>query len=216
METMIKIDNVTKRTKDGTVLIRDINLQVEKGSIVGLVGRNGSGKTVLLKMVCGLMKISEGTIEIDGIEYNSKSNKIPKSIGAIIETPGFLENMSGIKNLEYLAEVRGKIGRREIIGIMDDVGLSYMSKKPVRNYSLGMRQRLAIAQALMENPNVLILDEPFNGLDNDGVRVMRNLLLSYKRRGATILLTSHNEEDIEKLCDKVYEMEAGHLKPSTK
>ena len=188
-----------------------MNLQCYKGEICGIVGRNGSGKTVLFKSICGLVKLNSGEITVNG-DVIGKDISIIKNAGVIIEEPGLLRYKSGMKNLEYLYMINNKLDRKYLMTVMEKVGLDPKSRKKVGKYSMGMRQRLAIGQAIMENPEILILDEPMNGLDNHGVEDMRKIFLELKNMGKTILLASHNREDIDVLCDKVYEMDRGELK----
>lgn len=209
METCIEVQNVVKRFRDQVVL-KNVSISFEKGKIHGIVGRNGSGKTVLFKCICGLMHPEEGVILVNGKRVG-RDVDMPEGIGAIIEAPGFLPNYSGYKNLRFLANIRRKIGKEEILSVLKTVGLDPESRKHVGKYSLGMRQRLGIAQAIMEDPEILILDEPMNGLDNAGVQDIRALLLELKAQGKTILLASHNHEDIAALCDTVHEMDGGVL-----
>ena len=209
METCIEVQNVVKRFRDQVVL-KNVSISFEKGKIHGIVGRNGSGKTVLFKCICGLMHPEEGVILVNGKRVG-RDVDMPEDIGAIIEAPGFLPNYSGYKNLRFLANIRRKIGKDEILNVLKTVGLDPESRKHVGKYSLGMRQRLGIAQAIMEDPEILILDEPMNGLDNAGVQDIRALLLELKAQGKTILLASHNHEDIAALCDTVHEMDGGVL-----
>lgn len=209
METCIEVQNVVKRFRDQVVL-KNVSISFEKGQIHGIVGRNGSGKTVLFKCICGLMHPEEGVILVNGKRVG-RDVDMPEDIGAIIEAPGFLPNYSGYKNLRFLANIRRKIGKEEILNVLKTVGLDPESHKHVGKYSLGMRQRLGIAQAIMEDPEILILDEPMNGLDNAGVQDIRALLLELKAQGKTILLASHNHEDIAALCDTVHEMDGGVL-----
>lgn len=209
METCIEVQNVVKRFRDQVVL-KNVSISFEKGKIHGIVGRNGSGKTVLFKCICGLMHQEEGVILVNGKRVG-RDVDMPEDIGAIIEAPGFLPNYSGYKNLRFLANIRRKIGKEEILNVLKTVGLDPESRKHVGKYSLGMRQRLGIAQAIMEDPEILILDEPMNGLDNAGVQDIRALLLELKAQGKTILLASHNHEDIAALCDTVHEMDGGVL-----
>lgn len=204
---IIQIIGLSKKFKD-TIVLDDISISFEKGKIHGIIGRNGSGKTMLFKALCGFVPINSGEIYIDS-KLIKKDSDIPKNIGVIIETPGFIPNLSGFKNLKYLAKIKNVINDDDIKKSMEIVSLDPNSKKWVSKYSLGMRQRLGIAQAIMENPDILILDEPFNGLDNDGVSQMRELFLTLKNEGKTILLASHNREDIEVLCDTVIEMDKG-------
>lgn len=209
MKTCIEVQNVVKRFRDQVVL-KNVSISFEKGQIHGIVGRNGSGKTVLFKCICGLMHPEEGVILVNGKRVG-RDVDMPEDIGAIIEAPGFLPNYSGYKNLRFLANIRRKIGKEEILNVLKTVGLDPESRKHVGKYSLGMRQRLGIAQAIMEDPEILILDEPMNGLDNAGVQDIRALLLELKAQGKTILLASHNHEDIAALCDTVHEMDGGVL-----
>ena len=206
----IFIENVTK-TFGGQEVLKTVCVKFEMGKIYGIVGRNGSGKTVLLKCICGLLYPSTGTVTVDG-KVVGKDVDYPENIGFIIETPGFLPRYSGLKNLKYLASVRGKVKEDEIRKYMELVGLNPDDKKHVGNYSLGMKQRLGIAQALMENPDILILDEPMNALDNNGVEEMRSVLLKMKKQGKLIIIASHVRDDIDILCDEVYGIDAGIMK----
>ena len=206
----IEIDHVTKKFKEDTVLY-DINVSMEQGKVYGFCGNNGSGKTVLMKCICGFLPVTQGTVRVNG-KAIGKEIDFPVNTGVIIETPGFLTNLSGMRNLEILAAWQGKIGRKEMEYAMRKAGLEPSLKKSVSKYSLGMRQRLGIAQAIMEDPEFLILDEPFNGLDKHGVADIRKLLLELKAQGKTIILASHNSEDIRILCDKVYEMDGGRMR----
>lgn len=209
MESIIEVQDVTKTFKEATVL-QKINVSFEKGKIHGIVGRNGSGKTVLIKTICGLIHPDQGKVIVDG-KVIGKDVDFPQSIGAIIEAPGFLSGTSAYRNLAYLASLRNLIGKDEIRTAISFVGLDPDDKKAVGKYSLGMKQRLGLAQAIMENPHILILDEPMNGLDNGGVAEMRNYLLQFRAQGRTILLVSHSLEDINTLCDTVHEMDHGIL-----
>ena len=205
MSNGIIVEHVYKSFGKEDVLV-DVNLTISPGSIVGVVGNNGCGKTVLMKCICGFMKPDRGIIHVGGKRVG-KDCDFPYSLGIIIETPGFIPDMSGYRNLRTLASLKGLIGKKEIKAVLEKVGLAPNMHKAVTKYSLGMRQRLGIAQAIMEDPAVLILDEPFNGLDKTGVAEMRELLISLKHSGKAILLASHNAEDIRMLCDVVYEME---------
>ncbi|MFR6325950.1 MAG: ABC transporter ATP-binding protein [Ruminococcus sp.] len=204
---IIGVSNVCL-TLGKTEILKHINVSFEEGKIHGLIGRNGSGKTMLMKCICGFIKPTSGEITVDGKQVG-KDVDFPKDMGIIIETPGFIPYYSGYKNLKLLAGLNNKIGKDEIKSSMKQVGLDPELKRHVRKYSLGMRQRLGLAQAIMENPKILILDEPFNGLDKDGVKEMREYLLSYKEQGKTILICSHSAEDISVLCDTVHEMDKG-------
>lgn len=206
---MIEIKNLTKKFGKATVL-DDISMSFEAGHIYGLVGRNGSGKTMLMKHILGFVYPTSGKVLVDGKEVG-KDIDMPDNVGAIIENPGFLPEYSGFKNLKFLAMVRRKITDPQIKDAIRMVGLDPDSKKHVGKYSLGMRQRLGIAQALMEDPDILLLDEPLSGLDNDGVEEMHQLLLRLKERGMLIVLASHSKEDIEVLCDEVFRFDKGKM-----
>ncbi len=204
---IISVKNLSKDFGQERVL-KSVTRDFEKGKIHGIVGNNGSGKTVLMKCICGFLIPTEGEVIVNGKRVG-KDVDFPPGLGLIIETPGFLPNMTGVKNLEILASLNKKIGLREIAASMRAMGLDPGMNKPVGKYSLGMRQRLGIAQAIMEDPALLILDEPLNGLDKHGVREMRQLIKGLKEQGKTILLASHNQGDIDELCDTVCEMDAG-------
>ena len=194
-------------------ILDHISIDFEKGKVYGITGRNGSGKTVFLKILCGLLPPNQGTVRVNR-KTIGKDIDFPESVGAIIESPGFLPYWSGYKNLSYLASLRNRIGAAEISDAMKLVGLDPKDKKPVGKYSLGMKQRLGIAQAIMENPQLLILDEPMNGLDADSVSHMRILLKDMRNSGKTIIMASHMQEDLAVLCDELYELNEGclHLK----
>ncbi len=206
---VISIHDVTKNFR-GNVVLNNVSLEIGSGTVTGLIGRNGSGKTVLMKCICGLIPPTTGSITVQGKRVG-KDVDIPDNIGVIIETPGFLPNFSGYKNLMQLARIKRKIGKNEVRAAMERVGLNPDDKKHVGKYSLGMRQRLGLAQAIMEDPDILILDEPMNGLDKDGVKDMRQYILDLKNQGKTILIASHSAEDIDVLCDTVCEMDKGKL-----
>ena len=206
---MIEVKNVSL-TLQKTPILKNIDISFEKGKIHGLIGRNGSGKTMLMKCICGFVRPTSGEIFVDGKKIG-KDCDFPDNTGIIIETPGFIPYYSGFKNLKLLADLHGKISKEDIRNTMKTVGLDPELKRHVRKYSLGMRQRLGLAQAIMENPDLLILDEPMNGLDKDGVKDMRQYLLDLKAQGKTILIASHSAEDIDVLCDTVSEMDKGVL-----
>lgn len=206
---MIYVKNLTlKIQKD--VILSDINLHIERGKITGLVGRNGCGKTMLMKCITGFVKPTQGEVIFDGKRIGEEID-FPKNTGIMIETPAFVPYYSGYKNLMELASLQKKIGKTEVEALLKKVGLYEARNKLVRTYSLGMRQRLGIAQALMECPDTLILDEPMNGLDNECVVLVRGILAELREQGKTILLVSHNAEDIRVLCDVIYEMDRGRL-----
>lgn len=208
-EVIIKVENVVRKFNENNAL-NGVSINFEKGKIHGIVGRNGSGKTVLFKCICGFMPMTSGKITVSD-KVIGKDSDIPDNVGLIIETPGFLPNYSGFKNLKLLACIKRKIDDKKIMETMERVGLDPKSKKHVNKYSLGMRQRLGIAQAIMEDPDILVLDEPMNGLDNEGVEEMRELFLNLRNEGKTILLASHNKGDVEYLCDTVREMDHGNV-----
>lgn len=210
MNPYIVIKHVTKKFKEDIVL-DDINVTMEQGKVYGFAGNNGSGKTVLMKCICGFLPVTSGKIYVNGKVIGTEID-FPENIGVIIETPGFLTNLTGMRNLEILAGMKSRISGEKIREAIKRAGLDPDLKKSVSKYSLGMRQRLGIAQAIMENSDFLILDEPFNGLDKHGVEDIRNLLLELKKQGKTIILASHNSEDIRILCDKVYEMDGGKMR----
>lgn len=208
--SVIEVKNAVKKW-GGNIVLNSVSLTAEKGEIVGIVGRNGSGKTVLMKCICGFLAIDSGEIVVGGQRVGYDID-IPKNIGIIIESPGFLPNFSGFNNLWQLASIRGEITKSDVKRAIKRVGLNPEDKKHVGKYSLGMKQRLGLAQAIMENPDVLILDEPMNGLDGEGVTDMRRYLLELKEAGKTMIIASHNKEDIEVLCDRVLEMNGGKLR----
>ena len=191
-------------------VLHQVSLRLEQGKVHGIIGNNGSGKTLLLKVICGYLKPDEGQVFIQG-QRLGKAFDFPPSLGMILETPGFIMTLSARQNLELLWSLRGKPDKEAIAHTLDLVGLGDVGRKKVGKFSLGMRQRLGIAQAIMERPELLILDEPFNGLDKQGVKDIRALLKGQRKRGATILLSSHIAGDIEDLCDTVHEMDAGKV-----
>ena len=208
-DVMISIRHLCKDFGEEHIL-KDITHDFETGKIHGIIGNNGSGKTVLFKCICGFLTPTSGDVLVD-YEKVGYEVDFPEDMGIIIETPGFLPTISGFKNLQLLAALKRKITDREIRAAIKKVGLDPNSKKHVAKYSLGMRQRLGIAQAIMEDPSLLILDEPFNGLDKNGVKEMRTLIKNLSEKGKTILIASHNAADIEVLCDTVCEMDMGIL-----
>ncbi len=207
-KNVVEIKALTKLINDIPIL-QNINVNFTSGNIYGLVGKNGSGKSMLFKAICGLINPTEGEIRV----FNEVINygKFPKSTGVIIENPGFLPQYSAFKNLKILASINNIISDDDIKNVISSVGLNPNDNRPVKKFSLGMKQRLGIAQALMEKPRLLILDEPMNALDSEGVKLVRNILLELKKDSVTILLASHNDEDIAELCDYVYKMESGVL-----
>ncbi|ALS78448.1 multidrug ABC transporter ATP-binding protein [Planococcus kocurii] len=200
--TLIEMKDVSKSYK-GLVLLENTDLSIEKGGIYGLVGPNGSGKSVLFKMMCGFVFPDQGTVTVRGVQLG-KQNRFPNNFGVIIDRPGYLGNKSGFENLKYLAMIQNQITDDQIKDAMTTVGLQPAAQQKVKNYSLGMKQKLALAQAIMEDQEVLLLDEPFNALDIDSVEKIRDLLFLLKEQGKTIVLTSHNQEDIDILSDHVF------------
>ncbi len=193
-----------------TNILQNINLTLEEGLIYGFVGNNGCGKTMLMKCICGFVHPTKGKVIADGLEIGIDTDYL-KNAGVIIETPGFISYYSGLKNLKMLASMERNIDEKRIREVMIQLGLNPDNKLPVRKYSLGMRQRLGIAQAIMENPKYLILDEPMNGLDRGGVIEIRNLLKQLKNDGRMIVIASHNPEDINELCDVIIEIDKGMI-----
>ncbi|MCH5197209.1 MAG: ATP-binding cassette domain-containing protein [Oscillospiraceae bacterium] len=209
MDIVISINNAVKKFRQAVVL-DNVSAEFERGKVHGLIGRNGSGKTMLMKCICGIVPLTSGSISVDG-KVIGKDTGILKNAGVIIETPGFLPGYSAYDNLKFLASINRKIGKDEIKAAIRSVGLNPDDKKHVGKFSLGMKQRLGLAQAIMEDPDLLILDEPMNGLDKEGVKDMRQYLLDLKTQGKTILIASHSAEDIDVLCDTVCEMDKGVL-----
>ncbi len=208
-EYIITINNVSKSFKENTVL-KNVSVNFEKNKIHGLIGRNGSGKTMLLKCICGFVPVTSGEIIVNGKRIGVDID-VPMDVGIIIEAPGFLPNYSAYKNLYFLASISSDISKEDIKSAIKRVGLDPENKKWVGKYSLGMRQRLGIAQAIMESQSILLLDEPMNGIDKHGIAEIRELLLKLRDEGKTIILSSHSAEDIDILCDTVSEMDNGIL-----
>lgn len=208
MSEIVKVENVTKYFKQEKVL-DDVNMNLETGHIYGIVGKNGAGKTVLFKIIAGFIKPSSGKVTVAG-KIIGVDRDFPDSLGLIIETPGFLSQYNAYQNLLYLANINNKISKEDVKESIRMVGLDPGSNKKVGKFSLGMRQRMGIAQAIMENPNLIILDEPMNGLDKKGIEDVKELLLKLKGDGKTILMASHYAEDME-ICDEVFQMEDGKL-----
>lgn len=203
----IDLENVSKTIRNNEVL-KDISLHFESGNIYGFVGRNGSGKTMLFRMIAGLIKPTRGSVSYNGKVLGSELDIIPQ-LGLVIENVGLYPEFTGLRNLKMLAMINSLIGEQEIREAITRVGLDPDDRRTVRKYSLGMKQRIVLAQAIMERPDVLILDEPTNALDEDGVEQIRNLIREEKERGALVLIASHNREDISSLCDVIYSMRAG-------
>lgn len=209
MNDLIKVDHATKVIKGRTVL-DDVSLELERGGTYGFSGVNGSGKTMLFRAIGGLIHLTSGSIEVFGQKIGSDMD-FPSDMGIVLGSSGFMDEKTGRRNLEMLASIRGVIGLPEVDDIMRRVGLDPEDDRPFSAYSLGMRQRLSIAQAVMERPQLLILDEPTNALDVDGVDMVIELLLEEHGRGATILVASHNEPKLESLCDRRFRMVGGRV-----
>lgn len=210
---MIEVKDVSL-TLGKKEILKHISLQLTPGKIYGLIGNNGCGKTMLMRCICGFIRPSQGYVSADGKKIGTDTDYLPDA-GVIIETPGFIPFYSGYRNLKALADIKGTISDEQIRAALKQVGLDPDLRLPVKKYSLGMRQRLGIAQAIMENQKILILDEPMNGLDKHGVKDIRDLLLQLKEAGHLILLASHNQEDIRVLCDEIYEMDDGEITGKT-
>lgn len=208
---VVSLKGVSKQIKGRTIL-KDIDLQVEAGVICGIRGHNGSGKSMCLRVIAGLVKPTQGTVEVFG-RLVGRDIEFPDSTGAVIDGPGVLLDYSGMKNLEMLASIRNIVSKSQIREAMVAVGLDPDDRRPVRAYSTGMRQRLGLAQAIMESPKLLLLDEPTSGIDANGVTEIHHLLKQLKTQGVTMVITSHNREEIEGLCDQVFEMSGGLLSP---
>ena len=209
----IKITDVNKTIKKAPIL-RDINLEFTGGKVYGLRGKNGSGKTMLMRAICGLITPDSGIIDIDG-KILGKDISFPESIGVLIENPSFIGNYTGLKNLKVLASIQNRVSDEQIRKALKDIGLDPDDKRTYRKYSLGMKQKLGLAQAIMEGQDILILDEPFNALDYKTYEDVKAIIRMLKAEGKTIFLTSHHYKDIEQLCDQVYSLEDCQLLPIT-
>ncbi len=205
----IVVKNVFKKFNHQVVL-NDINLELTSGHIYGLAGINGSGKTVLMKCICGLSTPTQGCIEIDDKKIG-KDIDFPESIGVLIETPGFIEHYSALDNMLSLASIKNKTGKEEVIALLDRVGLDPYEKKRVKKYSLGMRQKLGIAMSLLDKPDIVILDEPFNALDKKSVINVKNIILQLKEENRLVIISSHDGSLLEEITDKIYEIEEGKI-----
>ena len=209
MSTIIELDRVSKAFSRRTIL-NDVTLTIEAGNSVGIVGSNGSGKSVLFQIICGFLTPDSGTVRVRGNVWGSNRD-FPENVGVLINSPGFISLDTGLQNLRYLAGIRGVIGEREIRRAMKKVGLDPDDRTKVEHYSLGMKQKLGLAQAIMEGQDILILDEPFNALDYKTYNDVKEIIRTLQAEGKTILMTSHNYEDIETLCNEVYVLEEGQL-----
>ncbi|WP_315074779.1 ATP-binding cassette domain-containing protein [uncultured Clostridium sp.] len=206
---IIEIINYTKKYNNNCIL-NNININIKSGTCCGFIGRNGSGKSMLFKAISGFIKPTSGMIKVRG-KVIGKDIDFPDNTGILIESPGYLPQYTAFENLKFLAGINKKIEEKEIKETLDSLQLPWISDKKVKNFSLGMKQKLGIAQAIMENQEILILDEPMNGLDKEGVNIVRKRLLKEKQKGKTILLASHIQDDIEILCDNVFELDNGYM-----
>lgn len=205
----IKVKNLSKKLSNNIVL-DDINIDLCSGKIYGFVGKNGSGKTMLMRAICGLILPTSGCVEIDG-KVIGKDISFPESVGALIENPGFISSYSGFKNLKTLAQIKNEISDDVIISILEQVGLDPYNKKSFRKYSLGMKQKLGIAGAMMENPKLLILDEPFNGLDEESVDKVRQLIMERRGKDSLTIISCHDSDEIDKICDEIITIKLGKI-----
>lgn len=204
------LTNVSKKIEKEQVL-QDVSFSLKEGMIYGLVGRNGSGKSMLLKTICGFIRPDKGSVLVDGIDIY-KTNSFPKNTRALIERPNYLPDLTGYENLKMLASIMNKIGDEEIFDALKKVNLFEEKDKKFKKYSLGMKQKLGIAQVLMEDPDLILLDEPFNGIEDESIEKIRKILLEEKRRGKLIIIATHIKEDIDELCDVIYKMSDGKMK----
>ncbi len=205
----IEVKDVTKKL-DKELVLNDVSLSLDSGKIYGLVGRNGSGKSMLLKTICGFVKPDKGYVKVGG-EDIYKNNTFPKKTAALIERPNYLPDLTGYENLKMLASINEVIGDKEILNTLEKVNLLEEKDKKFKKYSLGMKQKLGIAQVLMENPDIMIFDEPFNGLEEESVKKIRKLLLDEKKKGKLIIIATHIKEDINELCDIIYRVDNGKI-----
>ena len=206
----VVLDNVTKQINNENVLT-NVSIKFDSGNIYGIFGRNGSGKTMLFRVICGLIKPTAGTVYYNNLRLH-KDISFPPSLGVIIETPAFWNEFSGTENLRMLASIQKRASAEDIRDSLIRVGLDPDDKRPVKKYSLGMRQRLAVAQGVMEKPDLIVFDEPTNALDEEAIELVRNILVVEKERGAIVLLASHNKDDIRLLADVTYQMDSGRIK----
>lgn len=206
----VHVRNVTKTIK-GVKVLDDISIDIPSGSVTGLRGINGSGKTMLMRAVCGLIGLDDGSIEVDGKRVGVDVDS-PPSVGLLIENPGFIDGFSGFDNLWLLAQLTGRIGSREVESALELVGLKSARDKAYRTYSLGMKQRLGIAAAIMESPDLVVLDEPTNALDESGVALIQDIVHAQADRGAAVLVASHDAVVLSSLADRIYELYEGRIK----
>lgn len=209
MGVKIEVKDISKKLH-GNMILKNVSLTMEPGKIYGFRGRNGSGKTMLFRAICGLMRTDRGEITIDGKRIGSEIS-FPPSVGILIENPAFLEHYTAFENLSMIASINNIVGKERIREVIETVGLNPDDARKVKRFSLGMKQRLGIAQAILEKPELLLLDEPTNALDREGVAILEKILMDAKAEGVTIGIASHEKEDLEKWSDRIFEMQAGEL-----
>lgn len=205
----VEVKNVSK-VLDGNIILDSISCSLEAGKVYGLCGKNGSGKTMLLKAMCGLVRIDEGEIAVGG-ELLGKGHEFPEDVSALIENPGFIGNYSGMKNLVILSQIRKRIGQETIRTYMDRFQLDPDSGKKVKKYSLGMKQKLGIIAAFMENSRLILLDEPTNALDEESVKVLNEMIHEAGENGSTVVITSHDHEELKSVSDYMFRIESGKI-----
>lgn len=212
--TRINVVNYSKIIK-GRVILEDVNLSLESGRIYGLKGVNGSGKTMLLRALCGLIYPTSGYVEVDG-EKLRKNISFPRSVGALIESPAFLDNFTGYKNLEMIASLKGTASRQDIEEALAETGLDPHDARTYKKYSLGMKQKLGLACCFMEKPDIILLDEPFNALDEESVEKIKKIMIRHKERGALIVLACHDGQSLLSLSDEIYNVVEGRVTKADK
>lgn len=206
----LEIKDISKKIGEDYVL-REINLSMDKGKIYGLQGKNGCGKSMLMRVICGLVLPTEGKVIIDGEELG-KDISFPRSIGVLIEKPGFLDSYSGYQNLKMLASIQGRVEEKGILKAIQRVGLEDVMHKKYRKYSLGMKQKLGIAAAILERPDIVILDEPANALDEKSEEKLWKIVREEKERGALVIVSCHTSEILEMVTDEIFRMDGGKIK----
>lgn len=209
MMSFVKLENVTKKMK-GQEILKNIHFTVDKGQVLGIRGHNGSGKTMLLRTIAGLITPTTGEVIVAGKRI-SKDIPFPRNLGILIEYPGFIPDYTGFKNLSFLAMIQNKIGREEIKDTLRRVGLDPNDRRKFKKYSLGMKQRLGIAQAIMEKPDLLLLDKPTNALDDKGIKMVTDVVQALRKQGKTIIITSHDKEFLHAVSDRIYTISEGEM-----